>query len=542
MAQAFDRPIPTRAFRALSLLWLSCAACTSLKSAADEVALREPDDSEQPVTPQQGESDASDETTAPADEPDAGMSCVDPDGFYGLGCYRCRPESTQTLENACSDVSCTPFDDHKRLTMLLPDGGLPDLPTLMASAPSMTSAPAASMDVLKSCAELTTGGKPLYVTGSSAVQPFLQQIARQFATRGVFVVYTPTGSCIGVDAILNNTPMTSGAAPAPSAYALTWSTATSDGERCALPAQGVNADLGISDVFAQSCPGFEIADLNAKRIRDAHGPIQTMAFVVPTNSGQTEISAQAAYFVYGFGRAGGVLDLLAENPIWSDEQRVLQRQGTSGTQALLAAAIGVPAPRWKGKTHRTSDDLVASLLAAGGDVSLANQTLGILGVDYIDSKNLRAQVRALAFRDSHQNCAVYPDSTETARDRRNVRDGHYPLWGPLHLLHPVNEDGLPAKLETRLEVSDALSYLAGTKPLPNGVKLLDIYADSGLIPECAMRVTRSTDGGELAPKRPDSPCACIFEARATGSTRCKPCKVQGDCASGETCSLGYCEP
>jgi hypothetical protein len=267
-----------------------------------------------------------------------------------------------------------------------------------------------------------------------------------------------------------------------------------------------------------------------------------MAFVVPSNSSQAEISAQAAYLVYGFGKDAAVRDLRGEVSIWNDETRLLQRQGSSGTQALLAAAIGVPAARWKGKTHRTSDELAASLLGAAGELSAAEQTLGILGADYIDSKNLRAQLRVLAYRDTHQKCAVYPDSTETAHDRRNVRDGHYPLWGPMHLLHLVNDDGLPAKAETRQEVSDAIGYLAGSKPLPNGVQLIDVYAQSGLIPECSMRVSRAMDGGNITPKRPESPCACLFEARATGSTKCAACKVQGDCAAGESCSHGYCEP
>lgn len=531
---------------ALSLALLG--ACTSLKSASDEVRAPESDASE---TPPEDESPPDEQEPHPdAQEPDAqavvsdgdaGVSCVDPQGFSGLGCYRCAPSDSVKLENACSDVSCTPFDDALRLSLLLADGKLPDLPAVAPPTPPSTTT-ATTAPELKSCTDVTKGQKTLYATGSSAVQPFLAQIARQFATRGVYVIYTPTGSCVGVDAILNGTPMTTGAAPAPSSYALYWSSPTSDGERCALPKEGVTADLGVSDVFAQSCPGFELADPSAKSVRDAHGPIQTMAFVVPSNSDQYEISAQAAYFVYGFGSGGMVLDTNGQRAIWSDETRILQRQASSGTQALLSAAIGVPAGRWRGKTHRTSDELTTSLLAAGGDLALASQTLGILAADYIDSKNLRAQVRVLAFRDTHQTCAVYPDSTATARDRRNVRDGHYPLWGPLHLFHTVNKDGLPAKEDTRQEVSDALGYLAGTKALPNGIKLIDLYAESGLIPECAMRVTRTIDGGEISAKRPESPCACLYEARATGSSRCTPCRVQGDCKSGEACSLGYCEP
>lgn len=542
------------------------AGCTSLKSAADEVRPQQDDDSaieapapdaetqeEAPLL--EAEAGSSDNDAGSAESADAGvdgaveggasadagpLSCVDAKGFQGLGCYRCVASDIITLENACADVSCRPFADALRLPRLLADGGLPDLPSEVK--PDAGVVAPGTPDTSRPCSEATSAGKSIYVTGSSAVRPFLEQIARQFVTRGVYVVYTSTGSCIGVDAILNGTTMTTGIAPAPAAYALYWSTALSEGERCQLPAQGVRADLGISDVFVQSCPGFEIADINAKQVRDANGPIQTMAFVVPANSSQTELSAQAAYLVYGFGKDAGVRDLRGEANLWSDETRILQRQGSSGTQALLAAAIGVPAGRWKGKTHRTSDELVASLLSAASDMGVAEQTLGILGADYIDSKNLRAQVRVLAFRDTHQTCAVYPDSTETAHDRQNVRDGHYPLWGPLHLLHSVNEDGLPAKLETRQEVSDAIGYLSGSKPLPNGVKLIDVYAQSGLIPECAMRVTRAMDGGNITPKRPESPCACLFEARATGSTKCSMCKVQGDCASGQTCSHGYCEP
>jgi hypothetical protein len=83
--------------------------------------------------------------------------------------------------------------------------------------------------------------------------------------------------------------------------------------------------------------------------------------------------------------------------------------------------------------------------------------------------------------------------------------------------------------------------LSGTKVLPNGVQLIDVYAQSGLVPECAMHVTRTNDGGNITPYAPASPCSCVFEAKATGATACAPCKVQGDCAAAQTCSQGYCE-
>jgi hypothetical protein len=122
-----------------------------------------------------------------------------------------------------------------------------------------------------------------------------------------------------------------------------------------------------------------------------------------------------------------------------------------------------------------------------------------------------------------------------------VRDGHYAIWGPLHLLYRADQLGNPLNEANRQQVTDILGYLAGTKPLPNGIRLLDVYAQSGVVPECAMRVTRAADGGNITPYRAPSPCSCLFDLKATGATDCTPCTVQGDCGMGETCSQGYCE-
>jgi len=482
-----------------------------------------------------------------------GQSCQDPSGFHGLGCYRCAASDITTLENACTTAACTPFSSAQRLTLLGKDGQLPELPTpgaggatgaggtAGASGTSATGGAGGSAGTGRECADLASKGTLVYVTGSSAAKPFLQQIAQQLAGSGIYLIYTSTGSCVGVDAIVNGTPMTTGPSPAPAAAATYWESSSSPGVSCDLPAGGVTADIGASDVFVQSCTGFELTDLDSRQIRDAHGPIQTMTFVVPANSAYSEISAQAAYFVFGFGKDGGVLDPSGGAPIWNDESQIFVRSPSSGTQAMLAAAIGVPAAAWRGKPHKSSDDVAADLQAAGQNQASANQALGILAADYIDSKNLRAQLRVLAFQDSAQSCAVYPDSTASAHDKQNVRDGHYPIWGPLHLLLKVDQLGNPVNASNRQAVTDIVGYLSGTKVLPNGVQLLDVYAQSGLIPECAMRVTRTKDGGNILPNLPASPCACVFEAKATGRTSCTPCKVQGDCKSSETCSQGYCE-
>ena len=473
--------------------------------------------------------------------------CQDPSGFHGLGCYSCAPTEIFTLENACSSAACTRFDDAARLTLLGEDGKLPPLPTPEGGGGASGSSGAAgatgaagAAGTGKACNDLAALGKVVYITGSSAAKPFLQQIAQQLVAQNIFIVYESTGSCIGVDAVVNGTAMTSG----PNAAALSatyWDSSASNGVACDLPTDGVAADIGASDVFAQSCAGFELSNLDTEQVRDAHGPIQTMTFAVPANSAYAEISAEAAYFAFGFGAGGGLRDASGAVTIWNDEDYLFKRSPSSGTQAMLAAAIGVPAAVWKGKAHKTSDDVAADIQAAGQTQATANLALGIIAADYIDSKNLRAQVRVLAFQDSAQHCAVFPDSTSNAKDKRNVRDGHYPVWGPLHLLLRVDSLGNPINPANRQAVTDIVGYLSGTKALPNGVKLINVYAQSGLVPECAMHVTRSKDGGNIVPFQPSSPCSCLFDVAATGATRCPPCAVQADCAATETCSQGYCE-
>lgn len=488
---------------------------------------------------------------------EGGAGCVDETGFDGVGCYRCEANDIITLENTCTGTTCVPFDNGLRLP-LVKQNVLPDLPApggggsggtggtggaggTGGGAGSGGGGSAGSSGVGFACDNLSADGTVIYVTGSSAAKPFLQQIAQQMSLQKVFVVYTSTGSCVGVDAIFNGTLMRTGPAPAPAASATYWESSSSTGKACDLPAEGVGADLGISDVFAPSCPGFELANLEALRIRDAHGPVQTMTFVVPGNSKYKEISQQAAYLVFGLGKNGQVLDLAGNQPIWNDEASILQRSSSSGTQAMLAAAIGVPPGKWKGKTNKGSDDVANLVQAASATQQAADATIGILGADYIDSRNLRAQIRVLAYQDTHQVCAVTPDSTDTAKDKRNVRDGHYPIWGPLHLLYKVNAAGDPQNAAIRTQLVDMVGYLSGSKALPNGVGLIDVYAQSGLIPECAMRVTRNADGGAITPAKPAQPCSCLFEKKATGATDCKTCKVQGDCGAAETCSQGYCE-
>ncbi len=46
----------------------------------------------------------------------------------GRACFACAPMTQAEFHTACTDATCQPFDNAKRLTKLTPDGGLPPLP------------------------------------------------------------------------------------------------------------------------------------------------------------------------------------------------------------------------------------------------------------------------------------------------------------------------------------------------------------------------------------------------------------------------------
>ena len=79
------------------------------------------------VTPDPVEAGKS-ETSVP--DLDATTGCVDgqtSDVDLKVECYPCNPLTNEQLLNACSGAQCISFDN-KRITSLLPDGGLPALP------------------------------------------------------------------------------------------------------------------------------------------------------------------------------------------------------------------------------------------------------------------------------------------------------------------------------------------------------------------------------------------------------------------------------
>lgn len=367
------------------------------------------------------------------------------------------------------------------------------------------------------CADATKLPNPVYLTVGDTQINLMQRLGAELRRHEqITLIWRATGSCSNLDTLYGDLPMSGNFSYIPAGYdPETTPTAPS----CTVPAPGVPADIANSIVFLDGCPTPKPTD-----VLDTLGPVQSFVFAVPLASAQTAITAEEAYFVFGFGQAGKVAP-------WLDNNLLLSRPATKGTVISIGASIGVPAGKWQGTKLNLSQDL-ASQLAAAPDPGKA---LGILGSEVYDG--YRAQLKALAFRAFQQHRAYFPDSTQNAFDKQNVRDGHYHIWSYTHWLTRLDAMGKPRKpLAQRV-----IDLLVGNtvQPAPR-FEPLDSAIHVGLIPRCAMKVQRSREGGDFSRYQSDQPCGCHFESRAAGSTRCTICVDSSTCGSG-TCRHGFCE-
>jgi hypothetical protein len=376
----------------------------------------------------------------------------------------------------------------------------------------------------------------IYITGSSALKPVLAELAPILfasATRPSTIVYTSPGSCEGINAKVAGTAMVAAGATVNATYwdpnsATVAGAKTAKEETCAFtaPAADVIADIGVSDVFAQTC----VANLQGlpSGIADFQGPIQSMTFAVNKASKENSISAEAAYLVFGIGTLAP----------WSDPSALFIRNYKSGTEQMIATAIGVPASAtrpWLGKdmggSGAVANALVTPPLPATPDQAFYDRAIGILAADYSSKPDLKQ----LAYQHYGQRCGYKPDVAPL--DKRNTREGRYAIWGPLHLLTQVDASGFATKQEAR----DLIAYITGTLPPPLGVDLIRAEVGLHVVPPCAMKVQRKSEIGPMTPYKPALSCGCKWDKEATGSTTCVACTSNSQCAGTESCNFGYCE-
>ncbi len=296
-----------------------------------------------------------------------------------------------------------------------------------------------------------------------------------------------------------------------------------DAPQCDAPATPPQFELSVGATFLSSCT------LPAKpaNVSVSDGPSQAYGFITNKASSQVAITAEEGYLAYGFTEGTG------QASPWVVQNQRFIRGTTASTTLTMSAAIALKASQMKAATPSTTSALLEAAVETSPDAQAA---LGILGLDLFDQD--RSRVKLLAFKGFNQRFAYYPDSTSGSFDKQNVRDGHYLPWAPTPYLF-IN-DGVGGATPTNATVKRVVELVFGQRLEP-GVDALKSVIDSGLVPQCAMRVKRSSEGGDLSLYSSPAPCGCYFDKNVSGgSTSCTVCTDDGPCGGGK-CRFGYCE-
>ncbi len=443
--------------------------------------------------------------------------CVD-SGLGPPGCFRSVPETPLEFANACTAARCVPFDNCARLNRcggegqignaLTPPASLGAVPALVNPQPIPTI----------NCSD-ETRPNVIYVTGSTNFPPLVKAVQPLLSARdpAFTLVFQPQTSCRGAGTMFDPDRSRRLIRDIPNNWAFFYD-ARGVKQYCRLNPDGNAVDVGQSDVYARTC-GFE----PVAGVADYPGPIQAITFVVPAGSSQRSISAQAAHLVFGAGGSNGAV------PPWNDPRLFFVRSPGTGTIQLTSRAIDVPPTSWWGIDRLSSDNLRDSM--EGIDPASAEQAIGVLSSDFADQA--RANLRILYFQGAGQSCGYLPDSTPTSFDKANVRDGHYPIWGPIHL-YATTTNGVPSP------AADALVTRFSVPRLEQ--RLIEAIIEAGYIPACAMRVRREQEMGPMVSFQPQFGCGCFYDSRVNGRSSCDTCAGPGDCPSARpACNYGFCE-
>jgi hypothetical protein len=420
------------------------------------------------------------------------------------------------------------------------------VPFAVAAATAAVAAPASAA----TCASLNLPN-PLLLVGSTAIANLVQTMAVALASAStpISIIYSNAGSCGGVNIVFSSgtaTPVPIGTGTA-SYYPV--GTGTGTAPTCTLDNEPASTfpQVALSDVSYLSCYNGQTFSALPAGIGEFVGPIQTMNFIVPQASQANSISAEAAYFVYGFPNGGGTSQWGGAGV--TSEANIWMRGPSSGTQSMIAVGIGLRPDLW---VATSLDPVTNATLSSGGMLMDAvgaanappNTTIGILSSDVIEgtanNKTATPLVKGLAFQAHGQDCPWYPNSASGTHDKQNVRDGHYVLWGPERFYTPVTA-GVP----TNALAAKWVGYFNDTvaAPFANGYQdLLTSEINDFLIPQCAMSVQRAGNL-EIGPMTPAKPtCDCLFDSlKKTGGSTCTACPDGGTCPTGSTCMYGYCE-
>jgi len=393
----------------------------------------------------------------------------------------------------------------------------------------------------------------VFGAGGSAITPTLAKVAFVLsqANPPINVFYADPGAQTGFEQFRDGK---AGTAAAPFKY---WRTA--DDLTAAAPPTCTATDTINGQAIDFGTTGGSLAlfgDTLPDGVGQFVGPAQGVNIIVPKDSTETSISAEALFFVYGFGDASQYTGATSPVP-WTDPAYIIQRKSTSFVQQFIRGTIqtlggtaanfpatfvgtltAVHASDGKDSNQGTVDSVVYA--ASQGK---AQNGIGFTSGPTAD-KN-RSVVHTLAYQHTGQTAGYWPDSTPDAFDKINIRTGQYYLWDVNLFFAKVTGSNAHATIDqiTNADVRNLIGYFNGAVQPPSDADVNGAIVQTGSIPLCAMQVQRDGDFGALSCYAPPTPCGCYFESIATKAATCDACTSDAQCTKpGATkCHYGFCE-
>lgn len=405
-----------------------------------------------------------------------------------------------------------------------PHAGAPLRLIMVCLMTTASTLPLAARAETPDCEDISGGAPILYGAGGSAQRELVGKasVVLQNGSSPIFAVYKDdAGACSGINALtgVGSTTITG------SAYY--WDSTTGSRATCNLPLAGETVDFAVMGNGPTLCP-LITDDALLEDIIDVTGPVSTVNVVVPNASTQQSISAEAFYLIYGLGPEADIAPWNNADPAY-----YIHRNENSFVQLYLSEATGLPVTKYYGTDAGTNSNTVSYLAA----LATPEQGIGFCSGDVADAN--RGTVRTLAWQQTGQNVGYWPDSSATAFDKQNVRNGQYFLWGTNHF---YGLEGATEGSYADPNVQVLLEYFSGvSQPAGTTQSITDTAINNANIPACAMTVARDGDLGPIYARTPDEPCGCYFDFRVTGATTCEACDDANPCSGAAVCSYGYCE-
>ena len=403
----------------------------------------------------------------------------------------------------------------------------------------------------------------IYLHGTTAVKPLIAVLGARLAALPTpyTLLYQQVDACNAVTTVANNGNISQRGAP--HLYTLAPTPKNPDAykdDTCSLNAGTIiSPDVGLADVYFNSCPNYYDGALRDPTVNAANpsapavdflGPIQAMVFITSqSNFSSQYLLLEEAQSILACGTGALVYPYIdaTQLNVYDHESGF-----TNGVPLMTYDCLDLPASYYPKSTSQVT--LVKPSFYPQPELAIINMVLSsinpsaafgfVSGENYDEHRDTLKSLALVGPGQGSGNKAYLPDSDGISRDRRNVRDGHYVVQGPLHMIARVGADNVPTSPMAQRFVNwmQGKPGVPGEAPLP--FNILDIFAETGVVPQCAMKVIRNSECGLFEQYKDPAPCGCYFESKATGVAipeGCVPCASAAECTGGRVCSFGFCE-